>query len=732
MPPSTSLRCFFLLSFAFSGSPLFAQSVPAQDFAHISTPAFEEAIELAVPGGPGAVITADVNRDGILDLVTVNYSTNSVSVLLGRSDGTFKPAKNYPAGTYPVGLVAADFNGDGILDLAVSRPNGGAINILLGNGDGSFKKPVVYPLGISGSGNALASLTAGDFNGDGIVDLMVGLPPTNEVELLLGKGDGSFQKPTVVAGVRYSNFGTADLNQDGILDLVGAASSATSVFLGKGDGTFTEVATYPGIVEGSLVAFGDFNGDGKLDVAVGSSYFYGSLFQSIAIYMGNGDGTLQLPSYLNTSDGVASLAAIDVDNDGILDLVASGGPDNSVSIYLGHGDGTFAPVAQYLSSGAQATGLALGDFRHRGVPDIVTSDGYTGLTMFRNSGTGKLNGPHEYYLAQDVAGVLSGDFNGDGIPDVLAVVVANPNNGSILVMPGQRNGTVGAPIQTPLAGEVYGTGVAIGDFNGDGKLDVVYTDYPPGIPGTFVATLLGDGDGTFKTGPTLLVNQPYELFSADFNGDGKLDVVVLTYYGSIIVLLGNGDGSFTQGFTTSASPYGIKVGDFNGDGKPDIAYISSSTSIDVLLNHGDGTFTKSPLNTVATAPIGLVAADFNGDGKLDLIVSNWTGVANILLGNGDGTFRSAGTLTIPPSSTTLLAGDLNHDGRQDVIFDANGLLSVFLGNGDGTFQPLLRYGAGGCGTIALIDLAGQGFPDLLTGDCSGVALIVNSFTPEVP
>jgi hypothetical protein len=403
---------------------------------------FFDTPEYPVGGGPYAVASADFNGDGKPDLVVVNRNDNTVSVLLGNGDGTFQAHKDYATAYNPTAIAIGDFNGDGRQDLAVvtclpdqTCSGGGSLSILLGNGDGTFQTHVDYAEGGSFFSDP-NSVAVGDFNGDGKLDLVV------------------------------ANTFSCGSN---------CPYSVVSVLLGNGDGTFQAHKDYPGGYNLTSMAVGDFNGDGKLDLAVGDS-----------------------PAAEHPS---------------------------SVNVLLGNGDGSFQTFVPYILSS----------------PGSITAP----------------------------IGVAIGDLNGDGKADL----VVTPLYATLQVLLGNGDGT----FQTPVAyGTHYARSPVIGDFNGDGKLDVAFVDFTTGY-GTANRTgvLLGNGDGTF--GEELLSgtgSAPLGIAAGDFNRDGKLDLATADSAGNTTsVMLGNGDGSFQAraDYDAQIAPSSIAVGDFNRDGKPDLA-----------------------------------------------------------------------------------------------------------------------------------------------------------------
>lgn len=335
------------------------------------------------------------------------------------------------------------------------------------------------------------------------------------------------------------------------------------------------------------------------------------------------------------------------------------------------------------------------------------------------------------------APITTADFNGDGIPDV-AILGTISSGQALSIFLGRPDGSFGPKVDYPIEG-IQPIGFTVGDFNGDGKVDVIVVCST--ACSTNLSIYLGNGDGTLQPPVSLnqnLGNNYSAAASGDFNDDGKLDLLLLTPdFGSgatIAILLGNGDGAFQAPVTYAVpiAPY-LVLGDFNEDGKPDIAICGGLNGgvVSILINNGDGTF-KSPLNySVSGNVLALAAADLNGDGKLDLVVPSGgtSSTISVLLGNGDGTFGSpivyaSNLLSIFSASITV--ADFNGDGKFDLaLTDLEGTsndVAIVLGNGDGTFQntPLL-YSAGllPAGVVSL-DVNGDGKPDLAVAGGYGV------------
>lgn len=357
---------------------------------------------------PNSVVVADVNGDGIPDLIVANgcdVSTNcnygSVAVLLGNGDGTFQPAVTYSSGgDDATSVTVADINQDGKPDLVVSNlcvnyldcydsgENGG-VAILLGNGDGTFQPAVSY----SSTGLYTLGLAAADLNGDGKPDLALANNwiadgnSNGSVSILLSNESGGFEPGVTYATQAGNTYAVviADVNGDGKPDLLAANafSNSVAVLLGNGDGTFQAAVNYGAGGTAVSLAVADVNGDGKLDIIVadlGGTISPGA----VGVLLGNGDGTFQ-PVVTYGSDGYTaySVAVADVNRDGKLDLIVANvcgfsgcNDENSgvVAVLLGNGDGTFQSAVPYNSGGDGAYSVGVADFNGDGLPDLAVTN----------------------------------------------------------------------------------------------------------------------------------------------------------------------------------------------------------------------------------------------------------------------------------------------------------------------------------------------------------------------
>jgi len=319
-------------------------------------------------GAPYVITSGDFNNDGKVDLVAGDVTHNDLVMLVGNGDGSLKPPVTYHMAAAPYYLTANDFNRDGKLDLATVNPYAANISILFGKGDGSFEPPVNYDVG-----RFPAHIRAADFNRDGWLDLAV-LGGNKDVDVFLGNGNGMFQNPTsYVFPQPPGTLGVGDFNGDGKVDLiVGISSTRTvSVMLGNGDSTFqTPISSSSSAASNGsgpyAIVVGDFDRDGKLDVAISDEY--------LKILKGNGDGTFKLPSFnfllRNTSP---DLKSADFNGDGKLDLVSAGVfSTQALQIMLGNGDGTFQDAGDQVS-GSSSVSVVVPDLNGDTRSDIAAN-----------------------------------------------------------------------------------------------------------------------------------------------------------------------------------------------------------------------------------------------------------------------------------------------------------------------------------------------------------------------
>jgi hypothetical protein len=625
-------------------------------------------ILLNVGGTPNAVAVGDFTGNGLDDIAVAN-ANGTVSVLLSNGNGTFQASETFAIGATPVGVAVGDFNGDGKPDL-VTVNNNGTVTVLPGKGGGAFAAGVTSTVG----GN-LTSVAVGDFNGDHKPDLVVGT--STGLDILLGNGNGTFQLGQTVTFSRtvhgftftfaVNSVAVSSLRGNGKADIVALSQEGLAVLLGNGDGTVQQPALVDGgpSVTASFVV-GDFNGDGKPDI-VTSDVAQESVPSSVNFLAGNGDGTFAAPTTVNLGETASSLAAGNFGT-GKLNLVMAG--PNTVSVLSGNGDGTFATAPTVATNNAP-TLIAAADFNGDGKPDLVTA-GVGDVVVLLNNGNGSFRlGPS---LAIDgvAAGVAVGDFAGNGKQDIAVAT----ENGTIDVFLGNGNGTFQGPKVINL-GDVVIRSLVAGNF-GRGLPDLAATVMlQDGSETTVVQVLDNTGNGTFAPGQSVAVGTfALGLAAADFNGDGKPDLVTTSFLPdgtrNVEVLLGNGDGTF-QNPVSTAPGFGVRyvaAGDFNGDGKADLVVADGLNTVMVLPGNGNGTFGKPlVLKFPSLGGAAPVVVDFFGDGKQGIALATGQGQVTVLRGNGDGTFQApVNFLTdfVGNQPSALVAADFNGDGKPDL------------------------------------------------------------------
>jgi hypothetical protein len=671
----------------------------------------------------------------------------------------------------PSFIASADFNADGTPDLAVVASGDFALRVLMGEGDGMFSREVSY------WAPSPDSLLAADINGDGYPDLIAAARFTTLL-VLLNHGDGTFDgddtakridfepTPDPTVGLVYltiRSVASGDFNGDGHLDLAVAGSNnlnggLVKMLLGNGDGTFQQADDYVMGYVASSTTTGDFNTDGKLDLALVAN-------GKIVVALGDGNGGLEAPTPYSVSTAVdrqpGFVVSADFNEDGTVDLAfteASSIPNNPVpgrvGVMLGTGDGTFPPPAWY-AVGDSPWSLVVGDFSGDGTPDLVTADQGRSISVLIGTGDGTYQ-PAVFTNVNVAYPIVADDFDVDGKLD-LAIV--HRGDAAVAVLLGRGDGQFAGQTDSPVGGRPGS--IVSAELNGDGKLDLVVADLNTG--GNGVLVLLGAGDGSFlaprafRTG----ITEPSVGPTADFNGDGKIDLVVTSAQGSpgtdVAVLFGTGDGGFADAVTYPAGDRlgAVGVGDFNGDGKPDLIINNrgESDNVRVLINTGSGFGNALVYSTgrissfVAVADFdgdgnvdalvgdrilfgngagGLVASsgdlvtatsfgDFNQDGKLDLTLSSGAGSRGVIvrLGSGNGSFQNA--VEYPAGGT--IVGDFNGDGKSDLVGAADYSLRLLIGNGDGIFQPAVLYPIGSYPTSVIKgDFDGDGRLDIVTSN----------------
>lgn len=511
-----------------------------------------------------------------------------------------------------------------------------------------------------------------------------------------------------------------DFNGDGNEDFMvqGGLAADVRVFLGKGDGTFQQPVIYGGTptLGISSVVLADMDGDGHVDMLVSTQT------NEIQILHGNADGTFVATSGGATLNSFPLVMAVaDFNSDGIPDIAVQDG--SGLNILLGTGNLNYTTPVPY-SLGVSSWASAVADFNGDGHPDFaLTTPG--GITLLLGTATGALQSFAVYDLGQAVSWIASADFNGDHIFDI--AVAEGPAGPGILL--GKGDGTFTLESDTAVTGGTGSIALA-GDFNGDGNVDLYFTgNSSSGV------VLFGNGNGTFGPPVDLTLFQQVGFVAAgegDFNNDKRMDLVSLNYE-SYDILLGQANETFTlvsapfSGLQSSIAP---AIGDFNKDGRLDMM-ISQLASVQVLLGNGDGTFTpwrsiniNLPGNNSLCGADALATGDLDRDGNLDVVIPvSCAHVAEILYGNGDGTFQDPVQLPLEQGYDAVSIVDLNGDGLPDLIFSNQGIIGIIHNAGNRTYSGETHYLAGTVGNIVVQDFNGDGLPDIAVAN-SGTTVSV--------
>jgi hypothetical protein len=678
-------------------------------------------------GSSASAFVADFNGDTKPDILTGDGTMN-----LGNGDGTFTQGTAVTGGA----LAVADFNGDGNAD--VLQQGTGTLLVLLGKGDGTFQAPISSP-----SNASLSLLSVTDLNGDGKADV-VGMF-NNALLVYTGKGDGTFA-PGVSYDLGSSSAGATllalgDFNGDGKSDaaLITAGSLVPGqilVFVGNGDGTLQAPAKIStGVYYPRYAVTGDFNADGKLDFALGSDGFCNGgpscpVLPTVFVLKGNGDGTFQAPVVAIPNEG--PIFAADVNGDGEVDLIFEGDP-TVAQIYLGNGDGTFSNISNYVlalpPNGYFYPGpssITSGDFNGDGRVDIAVAG-----QLLLGEGNGKFQGIPLSVTPSAVAAAVIGVMDkSSSLPGVAAV----QNQGDSLYIL-KNNGDASLSLSHTYTMQLPGYQIFAADLNADGNLDLLVLNRDGTTNQAGYSFLLGNGDGSFQSPTFYPLSIAGAAVLADLNHDNKLDLVIDENNQTVGILLGNGDGTFALPVSYFTGGYGILVvADFNGDDNLDIASSAGTYPPTAFLyGNGDGTFQPAVFPPALSSFGPDFTADLNNDGKADLIGTQ------VAMGNGNGTF----TLVPLPSSNGVSFGvneiaDLNGDAKPDMIattsFGSHDReTALLLGNGDGTFGPRINVPTGFLPISLIADMSNDGRPDLIffwsTSAVSGIGVELNTTPP---
>lgn len=626
------------------------------------------------------MVDGDVNGDGAVDTVYVGVAgspaVSSLTTALGAKAGgapTLVTAGHVNCTV--TSIVLADLNKDNKLDAAATCSEG-TVAVLQGNGDGSFQPATTYAVA------SLAKVVIADMNGDGYPELLASMNTAKTGQafaIFLNQGSAGaihFGTPVVYGDVTLTGgplLFVGDVDGDGKPDVVAGGNPAITntlavqVFLGKGDGTFGANSTGGWTND---VTVGDFNADGTVDIVQVSKGLSSSVILSLT------EGT-KGQSTVSLLLGSVVARPMDVNGDGHMDLVLTG---STTTILLGDGKGNLSVGQSYATPGS-FYGTRVGESGKLNLLFTTPRGFYT----LKGRGDGTFEGLPAMFGTKSPVAV---DVNSDGIADVVS-----PGPGPAPgVMFGRGDGRFGVAATS----NIFFIGVSLAaDFSGDGLTDVAQFYNPslgPNVNAIMMTGLKGSGDGNFVASSAVdsgLRGIPSGVAGGDFDGDGNRDVA-LSYVDTtgntsgLVLVRGNGDGTFIKpagslATSTAAVQGGVLSSDLNGDGRPDLVWGETA-----YMNQAGGTFVVSALPVHGTA---FGVADLDGDGVADVVIDN-----AIYAGNGDGTFKPTAIYVVATPAdakvVSVAVGDVNGDGHPDVIVqymaDMAGL-SVAYGDGRGGF-----------------------------------------------
>ncbi len=683
---------------------------------------------------PFHAAAADFNRDGRLDVVCGHRNpVDQLSIQIGQGDGTFAAERTFPAGVDPLDPVAGDFDRDGNMDVATALGQGGGVAVLFGNGDGTFGPPSFYGFATIGS-----SIATGDVDADGDLDLVVTNTSSAYASILLNDGSGSFAWGwTGPTGPAPTDVKLGDLNGDGILDLMVACSGSVAVRLGVGDGTFGAPRTFTAGVSSIYIDTGDLNGDGVLDIAAADVNG-----NRASILLGDGLGGFTGPTNYAAPSGPHDIVIGDLDADGDLDLALSSFGSNAIAIFRNRGNGTFDPAVSY-PAGTGPEGIVSGDFDGDGDIDLgVTNLNAHTFTSLLNENTLGITSLDPAAMALHVpltdnlrvvfdAAVDPSTLNGASVR--LRGAQSGPHSGAIAYDGGSYTLTFD-PGRDFAPGELMSASLTTGIVAGNG---VRFTGFTWDFTARATTATRGGlgGRASYTAGQR-------GIQAADFDGDRDVDIAVCApgsypNPGSVAVLMNRGDGTFAPAASYSlgaADPIDLFAADLDGDGDIDLAVLHNepgSSHLNIMINAGNGTFTRAASYTPVTLGDRISGGDLDADGDIDLVLTDGWGSSNnvkVMYNAGNATFPLSRTYSAGIWANGVALLDADGDGDRDIAIanPGSGDISILYNDGTGAFPRMQNFVAGAnVDAVSGNDLNGDGMPDLAAGGSDGAVVLLN-------
>lgn len=689
---------------------------------------------LTYPAGetPYEVLTGDLNRDGLLDIVSLDWTVETASVLLADGAGDYAAAVAYELGASPRAAVLADLSGNTILDLAVVNETHAQVTLLFGDGTGVFGESTAINLVPE---SAPRALVASDLNNDDIIDLVTADQATATVTLIIGEGAGVFLEPVSISlGQTPAGLWVGDITDDGIVDIVAANPDNDTLAILEGNGIgYLPVRLLACGYMPQQVTGADLDNDGLVDLVAGNA---GSGDLSVLFSMGQGNFAEE--TRIAMPYPVGRFVVADLGGNTIPDIAAAlfdktSDDKQSISrfaVLRGKGDGSFGVPAIY-GSGWFALGITAADMNNSGRLDLLTADYITNtVSIAYNRGNALFESDRRYTVGSNPGPAIAADFSQDGRND-LAVMNYDSNTISLL----QSNGDGEFETLTPITLSGKPLAMATGDLNNDNRLDLVVSLSAQAQILVYLATGMGRFAGAqfypVQTDAARGLPEVLSLALGDMNNDGSLDIVTgNSRVDSASVLLNDGTGVFAAPLVSDVGNYprNVHLSDTNGDGALDLIFLSSQDPLSPndaadprvvrWFGKGDGTFDAETHLRFATSesPTMLAMADITGNGRMDAItVHPGNNSVFVLGGLQNGNFSQASRIYIGYRPIAVTFSDINRDGLADLAATLNaGSVVVRFSRGELKFEdPNNFILSEGMVSSVVADISGDGIMDLV-------------------